>query len=258
MALLISGAFTWMAAKKLARPQTLNIAETMYVAPSRPIGPGETLSLENTELIGWPATHPVEGGFGQVAEAIGREALFPLAKGQPILDRDVAAAGAGGGLASRIPDGMRGVALRSDEIVGVGGFLLPGSHVDVLVTYRDAGAPEPLTATVLQDAVVIAAGHQTEPDPAGKAANANVVTLLLRPEEAQRAVLASTQGAVHFVLRNGNDASRVEAVPVGMSQLAGRPNAGARAASGNAPVAATANAARRGIETVLSGGGAGQ
>ncbi len=70
------------------------------------------------------------------ADVLGREALFPLAKGQPVLNRGLSAPGSGTGLASKIPDGMRAVALRSNEVVGVAGFLIPGSHLDVLVTYQ--------------------------------------------------------------------------------------------------------------------------
>jgi pilus assembly protein CpaB len=180
--------------------------------------------------------------------------LFPLAKGQPFLDRDLSAPGAGRGLASKIPDGKRAVALRSDEIVGVAGFLLPGSHLDVLVTYSSDRAPEPLTATVLQNATVLAAGHETEPDPQGKRSDATVVTLLLTPEEAQRAVLASNQGAIHFVLRNAADASITGNAPTMLSQLA-QADASASRRPGVRPATPASRPLPqpREIETVLGG-----
>jgi pilus assembly protein CpaB len=154
---------------------------------------------------------------------LGREVLFPLDKGQPILDKYLSAPGSGMGLAGKIPDGMRAIALRSDEVVGVAGFLLPGSRLDVLVTYRTEGSPEPRTSTVLQNAEVLATGHQVQPDPEGKPATVTVVTLLLTPGEAERAVLASTQGSIHFVLRNGSDTQRTQTSPVVLSQLSGNP-----------------------------------
>jgi pilus assembly protein CpaB len=192
-----------------------------YVAPSHALEAGEVLKADNTELVAWPGSNPIDGAHAGVAEVLGREVLYPLSKGQPILDRDLSAAGSGTGLASKIPDGMRAVALRSDEVVGVAGFLVPGSHLDVLVTLRTDRSPEPLTATVLQDVVVIAAGQQIEPDPVGKPSAATVVTLLLTPEEAERAVLASTQGAIHFVLRNGGDTGRTQDAPILLSDLSG-------------------------------------
>ena len=66
---------------------------------------------------------------------------------------------------------------------------------------------------------MLAAGHQAEPDPSGKPAEVNVVTLLVSPDDAERAVLASTQGSIHFVLRNGSDHGQVNDAPVGLSQL---------------------------------------
>jgi pilus assembly protein CpaB len=118
---------------------------------------------------------------------------------------------------------MRAIALRSDEIVGVAGFLMPGSHVDVLATLRTDTSPEPTTFIVLQDAQVLAAGHETKPDPDGKPATVTVVTLLLSPGDAERAVLASLQGSIHFVLRSGTDSARTEDAPVVLNQLLGKP-----------------------------------
>jgi pilus assembly protein CpaB len=134
--------------------------------------------------------------------------------------------GAGSGLSVKIPDGMRAISLRTDEVVGVAGFLLPGTHVDVLVTLHATNtAPntpqDTITTTVLQDVEVLAAGQKIDPDPDGKATTATVVTLLVKPEEAERVVLASTQGTVHFVLRNGADRQDVDGAPVLLSQLSG-------------------------------------
>jgi pilus assembly protein CpaB len=256
LALMISGGATWMLSMKLTRPPApVQLKQAHYVAPSRSLQADELLTPENTELVPWPADIPVDGGFSRATDVVGRVALFPLAKGQPILDRDLSALGAGTGLANKIPDGMRAVALRSDEIVGVAGFLIPGSRLDVLVTFNPDHL-DPVTAIVLENALVIAAGHQIEPDPAGKTVDAAVVTLLLTPEQAQRAVLASTQGAIHFVLRNGGDDGRSADVPVRLSQLSGP--APVEQDTGVRPVTAKivhTNKSRE-IETILASGSA--
>jgi len=253
LALLVSGVCTWLVSRKLStQPATQKLPDARYAAPARALQAGEVLKADNIELVAWPGSDPIEGAFTRTVDLLGREVLFPLGKGQPILDRDLSAPGSGTGLASKIPDGMRAVALRSDEIVGVAGFLVPGSHLDVLVTYRSDRSPEPVTATVLQDAVVIAAGQQIEPDPAGKPAAVTVVTLLLTPEESERAVLASTQGAIHFILRNGGDASRTHGTPMLLSQLSGEPPAPQHAAV--RPAAPTPPAPKHHeIETILGG-----
>jgi pilus assembly protein CpaB len=233
-----------------------------YVAAARSLDAGAVLIASDLAWVSWPVDDPLAGALPSVDTLPGRVVLYPLEQGQPVLERDLADPGTGGGLASRIPKGMRALALRSDDVVGVAGFLSPGSHVDVLVTYRTETSPEPLTATVLQDAEVLAAGQRMEPDPTGKPASATVVTLLLDPLEAERAVLASTQGTVHFVLRNGLDKDATKNMPMSLAWLAAGPGVGPP------PVAETPRAARPqrplaplpiqvpgpGVETVLGGG----
>jgi len=262
LALLVSGLCTWLVARKLiATPTVQKQRDAMYVAPSHTLQAGEVLKAEDIDLVPWPASEPIEGAFSQTTGVTGREVLFPLAKGQPILDSDLSAAGAGTGLASKIPNGMRAIALRSDEVVGVAGFLVPGSHLDVLVTYHSDISPEPVTATVLQNTVVLAVGHQIEPDPSGKTSDVTVVTLLLTPEQAERAVLASTQGAIHFVLRNGADTSISGETPMQLSQLSGyAPTVARTIARSGTPATAHVPAVQKHeeIETILGGSGEAQ
>src|SRR5438093_12476702 len=84
-----------------------------------------------------------------------------LAARQPVLQRHLAAAGSGFGLAGKIPAGMRATAVRSNEIVGVAGFLFPGSHVDVIATYTapsGTGGPLDVREDVLPVVAVLSTG----------------------------------------------------------------------------------------------------
>ena len=96
---------------------------------------------------------------------------------------------------------------------------MPGSRLDVLATYRSDKSPEPVTVTVLQNADVLAVGHQMQPDPDGKPTSVTVVTLLLTPEDTEKAVMASTQGTIHFVMRSGSDSHVSNNAPVQLSAL---------------------------------------
>lgn len=194
-----------------------------YIAPARPLASGELLKAEDLQAVSWPIAEPIAGAFDKDDGLVGRIVLYPIGPGQPFTDKLVSAAGAGTGLAGRIPDGMRAIALKSDDVVGVAGFLAPGSHLDVLVTYRTEKQPDPTTLTVLEDAEVLAAGHQVQPDPEGKPATVTVVTLLLTPNDAERVVLASTQGTIHFVLRSGSDKARMLEHSISLSQLSSGP-----------------------------------
>jgi len=191
-----------------------------YVAAARSLEAGELLKPDSLAVVAWPAADPLSGAFVKPDEVAGRTVLYPLAAGEPILERHLAAPGSPSGLSGKIPEGMRAIALKSDEVVGVAGFLFPGTRVDALGTYHDNNRPEPVTSIVLQDVQVLAAGHQTQPDPEGKTVSVDVVTLLLTPRDAEKAVLASSQGAIHFVLRNGADRGQSNDAPVGLSQLA--------------------------------------
>lgn len=209
MALLVSGVFTYWLSKKFAHPHEEAVAKVQYLSTAKALEAGEILKPEDFATIAWPANTPLEGAHVKKEDLIGRTLLYPLAANQPIVDTQLTAAGAGVGLSGKIPDGMRAISLRTDEVVGVAGYLLPGTHVDVLVTYHPENNPEPVTAMVLQDVEVLTAGQKMQPDATGKAETANVVTLLVNPADAEKVVLASAKGTVHFVLRNGTDHQQV-------------------------------------------------
>ncbi len=222
IALLISGLFTfWLSRRVTKAAHAAAPQKQLYVAAARTLEAGEVLKPGNLQLVDWPSSAPLSGGFVKIDDVAGRTVLYPLAKGEPILDRHLAAAGAGVGLSANIPTGMRAISVRSDEVVGVAGFMQPGTHVDVLLTYHSDKSPEPRTATVLQDVVILAAGQQFHPDPESKPTSVTVVTLLLKPEDAERVVLATSLGAIHFVLRNGADREQTSDPSIGLNELAG-------------------------------------
>jgi len=232
-ALLLSGAVTFFLNRRISGRNGAATPQLMqkYVAASRPLQAGEVLKAENLSLIEWPAKLPLDGGFTKVEDLVGRAVIYPVAARQPILPAYLAVAGSGIGLTVKIPEGMRTTSLRSDEIVGVAGFLFPGCHVDVLVTFRGDAVPLPETQTVLQDIEVLTVGQKLEPEPGGKAEAVGVVTLLLTPADAQRVVLASTLGSIHFVLRNSADRGHFDSVPVSVAQLTGQAGHGSTVAS---------------------------
>lgn len=265
LALILSAGSTYVLGKRLMHPGATQIKTRQYLSTKRPIEPGEIVRSDDVQTIAWPASDAVEGALSKADEVVGRTVLYPLAPGQPVLNRELAQPGSGPGLASKIPNGMRAIALKSDEVVGVAGFLVPGSHVDVLATYGGTQTSELSTATVLQNAEIVAAGQQMEPDPQGKAVSTTVVTLLLNPQQAESALLASSQGALHFVLRNNADKTVVATAPVTLSELTGvggarsgetaaRPTSGILSHRRAAPKVAT----DEGVEIVLGAGGAGE
>jgi pilus assembly protein CpaB len=219
----------------------------LIVGAKETLEAGQMLKPENLRLIEWPVA--LAGSVIKIDEIAGRIVMFPVAKDQPILASYLAPAGVGTGLTAKIPSGMRAISVRSDEVVGVAGFLLPGTHVDVLLTYHSDKSPEPRTATVLQDVVVVAAGQQIRPDPEGKPTSVNnVVTLLLTPADSEKLVLATNLGAIRFVLRNGADKDQASSSSVGLAELTGM--TGAEAGLDGA-VTKTVHAKPYQVETIL-------
>jgi len=220
MAVLIAGASTYLISRKLRAPAAASRLVTI-VAAAKDLVPGVPVTPQDLTTVGWPDNLPLDGSISKVEDAVGRPLRVSLAARQPVLQRHLAAAGSGFGLAGKIPAGMRATAVRSNEIVGVAGFLFPGSHVDVIATYTapsGTGGPQQVSETVLQDVEVLSTGTSVEPDPQGKPQTVNVVTLLLSPGDSQKMLLASAQGAIQFVLRSGVDQQRVDLPPTRLEQ----------------------------------------
>jgi len=130
------------------------------------------------------------------------EKIFPERK---IVALRLAAKGSGLGLAPTIPVGMRAITVRVNDVAGVAGFVLPGMHVDVLVTGKPPEGDEQMTNTVLQNMLVLSAGKELQPDANGNAMPTPTVTLMGTPEEAETLTLANNRGQIQLVLRNSSD-----------------------------------------------------
>jgi pilus assembly protein CpaB len=175
------------------------------VVATQALGIGSMLKTEQVKLAKVPADQFPAGAFEKIQDVLDRPVASPILAEEPIREGRLAARGAGFGLAPMIAPGMRAVAVKVDEVVGVAGFVLPGMRVDVLLTGQPPGGDRRVTRTVLQNIVVLTAGQSFEPDSRGKAINAPVVTLLVTPQQAETLTLSGSEGRVQLVLRNGAD-----------------------------------------------------
>ena len=216
MAAGIAGGTTFFIARRL-QPPVASPGTIPIVAAAKDLSPGVPVAKEDLTTIAWPDSIPLTGSIKKIEDAVGRPLMVSVAAKQPLLERDLAMAGSGFGLAGKIPIGMRATAVRSNEIVGVAGFLYPGSHVDVVANYALPSGQA--TQTALQDVEVLTTGTAVEPDPQGKPQTVNVVTLLLTPENSQKLLLASAQGSIQFVLRSGVDREIVQIPATRLEQL---------------------------------------
>jgi pilus assembly protein CpaB len=176
------------------------------VVAAKPIGVGVNIKPDDVKVVKLPNSAFPKGGFSKVEEVIDRPVVNNILMDEPVLGGRLAPRGSGFGLAPVIPVGMRAVSVRVNDVVGVAGFVLPGMHVDVLITGRPPdGGENTMTTTVLQDITVLSAGQNLQADSAGQAINTPVVTLLVTPEQAEVLTLAGNETKIQLVLRNGAD-----------------------------------------------------
>jgi pilus assembly protein CpaB len=174
------------------------------VVASRPLQVGTRVTSDNLTLIPWPSGEPMAGMFTRIEDCANRAVITPVAENEPILESKLAATQSGAGLSATIPEGMRGLSVAVNEVVGVAGFVIPGTMVDVLVT-GGTGGGQNITRTILENVRVLAAGQKIEQDREGKPQTVPVVTLLVTPEDAARLTMASTEGKIQLALRNTID-----------------------------------------------------
>jgi pilus assembly protein CpaB len=148
------------------------------------------------------------GATSQPKDVLGRGVITAIFAKEPIISSRLAPRGAGGGMATMIPPGMRAVAVRVNEVVGVAGFVVPGTHVDILISGNSPGGNGSLgtlTQTLLQNIEVLSAGQDFKKDAEGKPIAVQVVNMLVTPTQAEQLSLAASQTSIQLVLRNPLD-----------------------------------------------------
>ena len=176
------------------------------VVASADLSLGAELKKEDLQVMSFPAGQAPTGTFAKPQDVIGRGLIVPVVKNEPILEAKLAPKEAGAGLPPVIPEGMRAVSVRVNEVVGVAGYVLPGTRVDVVATASPGGQPGDTTSkVVLANVQVLTAGTRVEQEEQGKPMQVTVVTLLVTPEQAERLALASNEGKIQLALRNPLD-----------------------------------------------------
>jgi pilus assembly protein CpaB len=195
---------------------------------------GAEIKKEDLQVVQFPAGKTPEGTFAKVDEVVGRGLIVPIVKNEPILKAKLASKEAGSGLPPVIPEGMRAVSVRVNEVVGVAGYVLPGNRVDVVATASPTEQRADTTSkVVLSNVQVLTAGTRMEQgQDQSKPVQVTVVTLLVYPEQAERLALASTEGKIQLALRNPLDQGAPTTPGIKTSGLMGSVAAPARQSAG--------------------------
>jgi pilus assembly protein CpaB len=187
--------------------KAVSVATRPVIVAAADLDIGAELRRDDVRVIQWPAAAVPTDAIGSADEVIGRGLIVPVVQNEPILPAKLASKDAGAGLPPAIPPGLRAVSVRVNEVIGVAGYVLPGTHVDVVVTVSPTQQQVDMTSKViLTNVLVLAAGTKIErATDKDKPMPVSVVTLLVNPEEAERLTLAASEGKIQLALRNPLD-----------------------------------------------------
>jgi pilus assembly protein CpaB len=204
----VASFLVYRALERVVRAEPVSM--TTVVVASRDVPAGTMLTSDDVKAVAWPASSRLATSFATVEEVVGRGTIDILRQNEPLTGGKLAARGAGAGLQPTIPEGMRAISISVNEIIGVAGFVTPGSRVDVLVTLDDEGSAKKQTMTrvVVSNVQVLTAGTRFDQDQSrqdGKPIPTSVVTLMVTPDDAERVALAQNEGKINLTLRNPLD-----------------------------------------------------
>jgi pilus assembly protein CpaB len=193
------------------------------IVAARNLELGTLIREADLKMADYGGTLP-HGALMRKEDVVGRGVVSAIYDGEPILEIRLAQKGAGAGLAAIIPAGMRAVAVRVNEVVGVSGFVAPGMRVDILIAGTPPNAKSDqgtVSKTLLQNIEVLSAGQNFQKDSEGKAVQVQVVNLLVTPEQAEILALASNETRIQLVLRNPLDTQTTKTSGVALAGLYG-------------------------------------
>ena len=191
---------------------------------------GERLIPSMLKTVDWPVEGIPEGAYTDAVAAIGESSegesledpkivLQTIQKGEVVLPYKLSGPGGRGGLAPHIPDDMRAITISVNEIRGVAGFVLPGNHVDLLLTSNLGQKSKKLSTRVLLQDVVVLGVAQDISQKKNEPKVVKSVTLLVTPKQAQMLALAQKMGGLTLVLRKEGDTSTYDDEPVTLANL---------------------------------------
>jgi len=259
--------------RPVEKPVELPTKKAVVAAKQMPLG--TLITRDAVKLVDWPAQTPLQGGFSTLEEVVDRGLITGVVENEPISETKLAPKEAGAGLSPAITKGMRAISIRVNEVIGVAGFVVPGSRVDIVVILKSL-VNEPFSRIVVENVTVLSAGTRYDQDEARANANAirsTVVTLMVNPLDADRVALAQSQGELMLTLRHpldgdpagdmrgirlasifaGEEVVAPKPAPTGLRRVAAPPPPPPAPPVVRAYTVETIRAAKRSEETLLGG-----
>jgi len=179
--------------------------DVVVIKTSIPLG--TRLDDSNIREVEWPRELVPQGSYRSIADISGRVSKIEMYQGEVVLESKLAPQGSESGFSSIIPTGMRALTVEVNNYSGVGGFILPNTRVDVLVTVPSHYKQEESTTKIILENIQVLAVDQIYEREKDDPVTVQTVTLLVTPEQAEKLVLASTEGKLQLSLRNTADSN---------------------------------------------------
>jgi len=237
LAVVAGGTFafgTYQYMQNVPTTRTVNAPTTSVIVAAADLSLGAELRQEDLRAIQWPSEALPVGSFSKPEDLVGRGLIQPMTANEPFLPAKLSSKEAGAGLPPVIPEGYRALSVRVNDVVGVAGYVLPGTRVDVVATVNPTQqAPDVTSKVILTNVQVLAAGTKIEQQDGNKPMAVSVVTLLVSPDEAERLTLASTEGKIQLALRNPMDKTAPQTPGIRPAALMGSAAPGVRRVASN-------------------------
>jgi pilus assembly protein CpaB len=203
------------------RPAEIPTRKAVIAARQMPLG--TMLTRDSVKVVDWPQQTPLQGGFSTIDEVVSRGLIVSVVENEPLSENKLAPKEAGAGLSPTITPGMRAISVKVNEVIGVAGFVVPGTHVDVVtIIGNKGGSADTVSRVVVSNVQVLSAGTRYDQEEArtdAKAIRSSVVTLMVNPADAERIALAQSQGELMLTLRHPLDVSPTETHGVHLAGL---------------------------------------
>ena len=172
---------------------------------------GSRIIAEQLVVAQFPTDVTPEGAIAKIDQnLVDRVAVTAISPREPVTESKLAPVGSLGGLSSVIPDGYRAMTVKVDDVVGVSGFIMPGTLVDIVVVIqppKGSANEDMISKIVLQNIKVLASGQNIDKPKNDREVERSVraVTLQVTPEQTEKLALASSEGKLQLVMRNSVD-----------------------------------------------------
>jgi pilus assembly protein CpaB len=207
-----------------AAHQAVQAPESHVLVAARAIEPGMVLKPDDLRWQPWPQDGVApnfmteEGAPRAMSDALGTTVRAHVDAGEPITSAKLVHGKDAGYMAALLAPGMRAISIKIDEESAAGGFVLPGDHVDIVMTHRvdrsaEGGSSENYESeTVLSDVKVLAIGQTVDDTNGDKVVQGKTATLELSPSEGELLALAGAQGNLTLLLRSATNSDVTGAI----------------------------------------------